>query len=133
MPASNPLAFATRNPKFDLAQITGGMSPSEILFEVQRGGRFVVYQYVFSALIATFRRNSEVIFLRAGESAAAKGLPYTLLSLVVGWWGFPWGFIYTPAAIYKNLQGGSDVTQSVCARIETNVSAELSSVRRNHR
>ena len=117
MPVSNPLAFATRNPKFTLAEVTDGMSPAEILFEVQRGARFVIYQYVISALIVTFRRNSKVVFLRAGESAAAKSLPYLLLSLALGWWGFPWGFIYTPTAIYKNLQGGTDVTQAVCAQL----------------
>ena len=117
MPVSNPLAFAARNPSFDLAQITGGMAPGEVLFEVQRGGRFVVYQYVVSALIVTFRRNSKVVFVKAGESAAAKSLPYTLASLAVAWWGFPWGLIYTPTAIYKNLNGGTDVTQAVCSRL----------------
>jgi hypothetical protein len=95
------------------ANATAGMSASEIAFEVNRGARFVVYQYCVSALIMTFKRNSSVQFVRAGESATVKGLPFTLLSLLLGWWGIPWGFIYTPQVIYKNLKGGVDVTSYV--------------------
>ena len=50
---------------------------------------------------------------RQGENAAVKGLPFTLLSLVAGWWGIPWGPIYTIQAIYNNSRGGKDVTQTV--------------------
>jgi len=90
-----------------------GMSSEELAFEIQRGGRFVVYQYCVSLLVVTFKRNSPVKFIRAGESATAKGLPFTLLTLVLGWWGIPWGFIYTPQVIYKNLNGGIDVTAAL--------------------
>jgi hypothetical protein len=90
-----------------------GMSSDELAFEIQRGGRFVVYQYCISLLVVTFRRNSPVKFIRAGESATTKGLPFTLLTLVFGWWGIPWGFIYTPQVIYKNLKGGTDVTAAL--------------------
>ena len=95
-----------------------GMSASEIAFEIQRGGRFVIYQYCFSVIVMTFRRNSAIQFIRAGESATAKGLPFTLLSLFFGWWGIPWGFIYTPQVIYKNLKGGVDVTQAILNRAQ---------------
>jgi hypothetical protein len=36
---------------------------------------------------------------------------------LLGWWGFPWGFIYTPQVIAKNLQGGVDVTANVLASL----------------
>ena len=52
-------------------------------------------------------------FVREGESPLVKGLPYTLLSLFIGWWGFPWGLIYTPVVIIQNLSGGKDVTAAV--------------------
>ncbi|SRR6266702_471935 len=97
---------------------TSGMSPQEITFEIQRGGRFVVYQYCVSLLIVTFKRNSPVKFIRAGESATAKGLPFTLLTAVFGWWGIPWGFIYTPQVLYKNLKGGTDITAAVLKRTQ---------------
>ena len=29
----------------------------------------------------------------------------TIFSLVLGWWGFPWGFIMTPVQIGRNIIG----------------------------
>jgi hypothetical protein len=95
-----------------------GMTSSELEFEINRGGRFVIFQYCISVLVITFKRPTSVKFIKAGESAAAKSLPYTVLSLLLGWWGIPWGFIYTPQVIYKNLKGGTDVTQAILARVQ---------------
>jgi hypothetical protein len=27
----------------------------------------------------------------------------TVFSLLLGWWGFPWGFLRTPVQVWKNL------------------------------
>jgi len=86
-----------------------GMSVGEVHDQVRQGGRFVIYSYCISVLVMTFRRNSDIHFIRAGDNAVVGGLPYTLLSLVLGWWGF----IYTPAALIQNLGGGKDVTAEV--------------------
>jgi len=90
-----------------------GMRAGELDFEIQRGARFVLFQYCISILVLTFRRASDIYFLRQGESALTKGLPFTLLSLVAGWWGIPWGPIYTIQSVYNNSRGGIDVTLSV--------------------
>lgn len=90
-----------------------GMRPGEVDFEIQRGARFVFFQYCISIVVLTFRRASDIYFLRQGESAVTKGLPFTLLSLVAGWWGIPWGPIYTIQSVYNNSRGGKDVTESV--------------------
>ena len=42
-----------------------------------------------------------------------QGLPFTLLSLLLGWWGIPWGPIYTIQSLWVNLKGGRDVTQEI--------------------
>ena len=70
-----------------MAKIKGieGMTDDHIRFEVQSGAKFVIFEYCISAVIITFRRNSEIYFIKPGESAVAKRLPYTLLSLVAGW------------------------------------------------
>ena len=34
------------------------------------------------------------------------GLPYSFITLLVGWWGIPWGPIYTVQAITQNVKGG---------------------------
>jgi hypothetical protein len=95
-----------------------GMTPDEVVFEINRGARFIVYQYCFSIVIVSFKRSTSVQFVKVGESAVVKGLPWTALSAVFGWWGIPWGFIYTPQVLYKNLKGGVDVTPLVLAQLQ---------------
>lgn len=92
---------------------TEGMSEAEVLDEVRKGGRFVIYLYAVSILVLTFRRSSEVRFLKAGQSGIVPGLPWTLLTLVAGWWGIPWGPIYSIQSIYTNVTGGRDVTAQI--------------------
>jgi hypothetical protein len=76
-------------------------------------GRFVVFQYCISIGIATFTRPSAVKYIPPGGSVLMAGLPYTMLSLIAGWWGIPFGPIFTVGAIYRNLRGGLDVTEAV--------------------
>lgn len=94
---------------------TEGMTVSEVNMELQKGAKFVVYQYCVSIVVLTFKRGSDIHFIRADESAVSKSWPYTLLSLVGGWWGIPWGPIYTIRALTTNLRGGKDVTPQVVA------------------
>lgn len=101
-----------------MAQIKGieTYTDQALMQEVQRGGRFVVYEYCFSILIMTFKRGTDVYFVRADESRFMKGLGFTMISLLFGWWGFPWGFIYTPMVLVTNLSGGRDVTNEIMAQ-----------------
>lgn len=92
----------------------------ELQREIERGGKFVVFEYCFSILVMTFKRGSDIHFIRAGEGTFGKSFPYSLISLLFGWWGFPWGFIYTPMALFTNLGGGRDVTQKVLGAILQN-------------
>lgn len=90
-----------------------GLTRAEVVEQVQRGAKFVVFDYVISLCLITFRRSSEVLFVPAGKSVAVAGLPYCLLSFFFGWWGFPFGVVYTPIAIITNLAGGRDVTRDL--------------------
>lgn len=45
-------------------------------------------------------------------------MPYTMLTLFVGWWGIPWGPIYTIMCLATNLGGGKDVTSEVMERMQ---------------
>ena len=94
-----------------------GMPANELQAELQRGARLVYFTYVFSVLVMSFRRGSAVYVVPPGESAVGTGLKYTGLSLLVGWWGIPWGIIWTIMAVVKNFQGGTDVTDQVLARM----------------
>jgi hypothetical protein len=94
-------------------------SGGELRAELQQGGKFVMYQYCISLLIITFKRSSNVYFISHDQNAVVKGLPFTLLSLLLGWWGIPWGPIYTIQSLWVNLQGGKDVTQEILASMST--------------
>jgi hypothetical protein len=94
-----------------------GMSNEQVRFELERGGRFVLFQYCVSVLVVTFKRPSPIYFIRAGESAVGKGIGFTLLTLVAGWWGIPWGPIYSVQSIYRNLSGGKDITKEIAAAL----------------
>jgi hypothetical protein len=92
-----------------------GLDGSIVADELQRGAKFVIYQYCISVIIMTFRRPSNIYFVRAGQSAVAKGLGFSAISLLFGWWGLPWGPIYTIGSFITNFGGGRDVTQDVLA------------------
>ena len=89
------------------------MTAEQVAVEVKSGARFVVFQYCISIIVMTFKRSSDVYFVRPGESTFSKSVPFTLCSLFLGWWGIPWGPIWTIATIAKNLGGGLDVTHLV--------------------
>ena len=94
-----------------------GLSTEQINRELAHGAKFVIYQYTISIIVMTFRRSSDVYFVRAGESGVLKGLPYTLLTFVFGWWGIPWGPIYSIGSLYHNLRGGKNVTDEIVSSV----------------
>lgn len=81
--------------------------------EIRAGARLVVYTWAVSVLVLSFRRPSEIKLVKPGQSAVLLGMPYTLTSLVLGWWGIPWGPLFTIQAISRNLRGGRDVTRLI--------------------
>lgn len=71
--------------------------------------RVVRFEYCISLVFLTLRRESDPIVLEPGQRAAFASLPYCLISLLLGWWGVPWGFLLTPVALWNNLAGGRNV------------------------
>ena len=104
-----------------MAKIKGidGMNIDQINAELRRGGKFVVFQYAISIIFMSFRRSSSIYFIPAGGSTLGKSLKHNLLSLVAGWWGIPWGPIYTIGSFWTNLSGGKDVTPDVIRALST--------------
>ena len=72
-----------------------------------------------AVVVLTFRRSSDIHFVKPGESRVVKGLGWTALTLLLGWWGIPWGPIWTIGSLWKNLQGGEDVTAQVMNSLGT--------------
>ena len=99
-----------------------GMTTAEINQELQQGGKFVLYQYCISIVVMTFKRGTDVYFVKSGESAMAKGLGWTTLTFFLGWWGIPWGPIYTIGSLITNFGGGKDVTAEILAAVNAGAS-----------
>jgi len=103
-----------------MAKINGieNMSGSELSTELAKGGRFVLYEYAISILIMTFYRSSNITFVKAGEDGLVKGLGFSFLTLLLGWWGIPWGPIRSVQALVTNFKGGKDVTDNVVSAMK---------------
>ncbi|WP_196992601.1 hypothetical protein [Panacibacter microcysteis] len=78
-----------------------GLTVDEMKREVSNGAKFVIYRYTMSFLIITLRRPSDIYFVRSHEKPLVKGLPFTFLTLALGWWGIPWGPIYSIQSLAK--------------------------------
>jgi len=86
------------------------MSHADLVRELEAGGRVVTFDWAISVCVLSFARSSVPHLVRAGEGTFFKALPYTLLTLVVGWWAIPFGPIFTIAALVSNFTGGNDIT-----------------------
>ncbi len=106
-------------PLFNEIDGLAGLSNEEIDWELRNGAKFVVYHYCVSIIVWSFFRTSQVHFIRSNESAVWKGMKYTLLSLLLGWWGVPFGPIFTIIAIVINLFGGRNMTPPNQGLLET--------------
>ncbi|MES2888516.1 MAG: hypothetical protein V4739_10950 [Pseudomonadota bacterium] len=94
------------------------MSPTQLRSELQQGAKFVVYQYCISIVVMSFKRSSRVYFIPAQGTRRSRSVAgYCALSLVLGWWGFPWGPIWTFSTLVGNLNGGVDVTAEMSAAL----------------
>jgi hypothetical protein len=95
---------------------TENLTVDEIHSAVERGAKFVVFQYCVSVIFMTFKRSSDVYLIRHGHTALAPRVGFSILTLVFGWWGFPWGPIYSVQALWNNAIGGIDLTPEMLAR-----------------
>jgi hypothetical protein len=95
------------------------LNPDDFDFELQRGGKLVYFEYCISLLVVTLRRPSDAYFVRVGESSVLRGMPFTLISLIGGWWAIPWGPIRTIQCLYTNLGGGKPAPPEVINSMRT--------------
>jgi hypothetical protein len=93
------------------------LSLHQLQDEVARGGRFVSYSYCLSFFLASFKKRSDVYFLKRGENAFVKSLPWTLTTLLFGWWSIPSGFQNSCSTLIINLTGGRNLTDEVMMKI----------------
>ena len=63
------------------------------------------YQAALSFLIVTFKIPTRP-YIVGRDSTGTIALVCTAISLLFGWWGLPWGPIYTIQVASRNLRGG---------------------------
>jgi len=81
------------------------------------GERFVVYHYAVSVIFYSFRHPTRVYVQRSRRHAVLMGLPWTLLTALLGWWSFPAGPVFTIQCLAMNLRGGEDVSGEILDHI----------------
>jgi hypothetical protein len=86
---------------------------------VEAGARCVRFEFCFSLLFVTVRRQSAVYLTNSWQERYLRGLGYSFLALLLGPWGVPWGLFWTPWAIWVNATGGADCTREVLAELES--------------
>jgi hypothetical protein len=94
-----------------------GLSAEDLQEEVKSGGRFIYYAFTVSLIVLTFKRTSGVYLIRKNENRIARGIHFTIICFLLGWWGIPFGPKYTLESIRTNLKGGKDVTDEVMATV----------------
>ena len=88
--------------------------------EIARGGKFVFFTYTVSLAVMTLKRSSSIVFIPAGEGTFKHRVGYSTVNAIMGWWGIPWGPIYTIGAMFNNMSGGKDVTSEVVSQLGLN-------------
>jgi hypothetical protein len=92
--------------------------PEEIHNQVTAGARLVRFEFCVSFLFVTIRRQSPLYLTRTWQDRYLRGLCYSVLAVILGPWGVPWGLIWTPWAVWVNLTGGVDETEATLAWLD---------------
>lgn len=89
------------------------MTGSQLPAAIASGARFVRFKRAFSFVILTTYSTTPAIYLPGGNSGAGPAWQNSLFTMLLGWWGIPWGPIRSIQALLTNAKGGIDVTGDV--------------------
>lgn len=93
------------------------LSEEEIALKLTEGYRLVSYEYCLSFIVITLKRPTSLYLVPPNDSDFGNRALFSSLSFFIGWWGIPWGPIYTISTIYRNLSGGHDHSQTLIDRV----------------
>jgi hypothetical protein len=91
----------------------------ELRTRLESGARCVRFEFCFSLVLVTIRRQSPVYLTHSWQERYLRGLGFSLLALLLGPWGVPWGLFWTPWAVWVNATGGMDCTREVLTWLDT--------------
>jgi hypothetical protein len=81
---------------------------------VARGTGFVTFRYTVNILFYSILCVSDVQMVEPGASRVVRGLRYSLLTAILGWWSLT-GFLKAIRVLAANFGGGIDVSSQVLA------------------
>lgn len=88
-----------------------------LVTEVMQGKRYVTYPFVFSILILSFQRSvGGVRVVETGKWPVGPLFGAAVVTILFGWWGFPWGLLWTPLALFHLWNGGRDSTRDILSK-----------------
>lgn len=93
------------------------MTFDEIVYHVNNGGKFAIFYQCISFLILSQKTSSDIYLIKNGENPKDYYRKLNLTTLIFGWWGFPWGIIWSIECLEKNSKGGVDVTSDVMSAL----------------
>jgi hypothetical protein len=91
------------------SQNAKGLSDYQIFNELEKGARLVRYQFTVSIIVVTFTRESKIYLLKPDEKGIRQGIIYSSITLLLGWWGIPWGPVRSVISLKNNFAGGKKV------------------------
>lgn len=103
-----------------IKNLNPNMTTAELRQRIAAGAKFVYFEYTISIVLATFKRPTSIYFVDAHENTAKYNWHLSTLTALLGWWGFPWGPIYTIGTFVTNFGGGKDVTSEVMGKLLAN-------------
>jgi hypothetical protein len=95
----------------------------ELRTRLATGARCVRFEYCFSLVFVTVRRQSPVYLTYSWQQRYLWGLWYSLLALLLGPWGVPWGLLWAPWAVWVNTTGGVDCTHEIITWLDSSRSS----------
>lgn len=111
-----------------------GVPPETLPSFFHDGGRIVSFRYTFSVVVLSFFRSTGYQIIKPGQSTFSQALPHCVFSLLLGWWGFPWGPIFTLQALITNLSGGQNHMPAILVLPESAELVEMEEARlRKHK
>lgn len=101
---------------------------------ITKDSKVIQYQFCFSLIFISFTFPTRFL-LESDDSRKFHNAAACLFTFLFGWWGVPWGPLYSIQSIYRNLKGGS--TQTVESLLESRKlvtgASRLSKSNKDHR
>lgn len=82
------------------------LSHEQVADRLIEGATLVQFEYCISLIVITFTLQSGVYLIERNQKTGPYSWRYNLVTILLGWWGIPWGPIRSIRALRTNSNGG---------------------------